>query len=63
MSFKQISMKAVLAAALMATTAGVLPAPMCPDSRTPGQFSAYMTSLNSQPGVFTQIWNYIVALF
>jgi hypothetical protein len=63
MSFKRMTAKAVLICGLLGTTVGVLPAPMCPDCRTPGNFSTYMTNLNAQPGILTQLWSYLTGLF
>ena len=63
MTFKRFAIKAVLVSGLIGSTAGVLPAPMCPDCRTMTGFTSYMTAINSRPGLLTQLWNYVSGLF
>lgn len=62
MTFRKACIRFALLGGLMGISAGLLPAPMCPDCKTPGAFSAYMAKMDSQPSIFSQIWSAIIAV-
>ncbi len=63
MNLKKTFWKTAVICGLAVMAEGVLPAPMCPNCRTPGQFSTYMQNVQSQPGILTQLWNLLTSRF